>query len=206
MPLHDGAFDLAYDVDVEVMELAHVFRTTLDTIPADVPYLEAPGLQRAVSAELRAGFMWTGGNWDVARSIPFNMVACLLDNLGSPAAIHAVPLQLELSTVEAAVFSGQPDVSSIEALAATMASLDLVITVDTMAAHLAGALAVPTWLLLHSDPDWRWMRDRSDTPWYPHTRIYRQSQPGEWSSVLECVRRDLAAVSAGRVVLAGESQ
>ena len=69
--------------------------------------------------------------------------------------------------------------------AAAIAALDLVITVDTSVAHLAGALGVPTWLLLSSDPDWRWQRDRSDSPWYSSMRIFRQKQFMDWSNVIE---------------------
>src|SRR5581483_1576192 len=76
-------------------------------------------------------------------------------------------------------------------LAAAVASLDLVITVDTVFAHLAGALGRPTWVLLHAEPDWRWMIDRDDSPWYPTMRLYRQRTPGEWSDVAAMVERDL---------------
>jgi ADP-heptose:LPS heptosyltransferase len=83
-------------------------------------------------------------------------------------------------------------------LARTIAALDLVVTVDTMAAHLAGALGVRTWLLLHSDPDWRWMSDRSDSPWYPLTTIYRQTEARMWDPMLRRVRHDLEVLAASR--------
>jgi ADP-heptose:LPS heptosyltransferase len=86
----------------------------------------------------------------------------------------------------------------IEDTAATIAGLELVITVDTMVAHLAGALGRPTWLLLKHDADWRWMEGRSDSPWYPSMRLYRQTMPGDWTGVVARVVADLSAVG-GRV-------
>ncbi|NNU44866.1 hypothetical protein HK415_19420 [Ramlibacter sp. B156] len=77
-----------------------------------------------------------------------------------------------------------------------MEALDLVITVDTGVAHLAGALGRPVWILLPHAPDWRWMLDRSDTPWYPTARLYRQPVRGDWASVLARVKSDLAALAA----------
>jgi len=68
--------------------------------------------------------------------------------------------------------------------AATLSALDLVVSVDTMPAHLAGALGAPVWTLLHAAPDWRWMRGRDDTPWYPTMRLFRQERPGDWAPVV----------------------
>jgi ADP-heptose:LPS heptosyltransferase len=75
-----------------------------------------------------------------------------------------------------------------------MRALDLVISVDSMPAHLAGALGVRAWILLHADPDWRWMRNREDSPWYPTARLFRQRRPGEWKPVLERVAEELGAL------------
>jgi hypothetical protein len=193
-PLHDGRFDDApYDVDVEVMELPHVFRTTLATIPADVPYLDvAPArLPTTPSGELRVGFKWRSGEWDATRSIAFGEIAPLLDVNG----MWAVPLEMNVSSSEVSRFHARPDVASISALAATVAALDLVITVDTVTAHLAGALGVRTLLLLHANPDWRWMTDRTDTPWYPHTTLFRQIVPANWTPVAHQVRHALEALT-----------
>src|SRR5690606_30080671 len=90
----------------------------------------------------------------------------------------------------------------IAATAARMRQLDLVISVDTMAAHLAGALGVPVWTLLHADCDWRWMAGRSDSPWYPSMRLFRQRSPGEWHDVMTEIRFALSqAVQQHNAVL-----
>jgi ADP-heptose:LPS heptosyltransferase len=82
--------------------------------------------------------------------------------------------------------------------AALLRALDLLISVDTMPAHLAGALGVPVWLLLHTEADWRWMKERDDSPWYPSMRLFRQSHEGRWQPVLERVAADLRALSRSR--------
>jgi hypothetical protein len=84
-----------------------------------------------------------------------------------------------------------PDVLT---LASRLRALDLVITVDTMMAHLAGSLGIPTWILLPTEPDWRWMEGRTDTPWYPNARLFRQRRPGDWQPVLCEIRDSLARV------------
>jgi ADP-heptose:LPS heptosyltransferase len=76
-------------------------------------------------------------------------------------------------------------------MATVMRSLDLMITADSMPAHLAGALGVPVWTLLHAEPDWRWMEGRLDSPWYPTMRLFRQPRPGEWGAVIAEVREAL---------------
>ena len=79
--------------------------------------------------------------------------------------------------------------------AGLLLAMDLLVSVDTMPAHLAGALGVPVWLLVHSDPDWRWMEERDDSPWYPSMRVFRQRRPGDWTEVLERVADELRRVS-----------
>jgi ADP-heptose:LPS heptosyltransferase len=81
--------------------------------------------------------------------------------------------------------------ADIDLFAAQVAAMDLVITIDNSAAHLAGALGVPTWLLLPYAPDWRWMLDRDDSPWYPTMRLFRQATPGDWQGVVQSVQRAL---------------
>jgi ADP-heptose:LPS heptosyltransferase len=84
---------------------------------------------------------------------------------------------------------------------ALMSNLNLVITSDTLVAHLAGALGIPTWIALKQAPDWRWMLEREDSPWYPTARLYRQKRSGDWNGVLTEIRRDLSSVT-GKVTQA----
>jgi hypothetical protein len=184
IPLHDGEPEAEREVEIESMELPHLFRTTLETIPADVPYLHPPRAALRREAELEVGLAWRAGRWDHRRSIPFALIA----GLGWMPGVRLHLIQrgeaLEECPAGWGVRSGSDRVLDTASL---MRSLDLVISVDSMPAHLAGALGVPTWLLLHADADWRWMRVRQDSPWYPSMRIFRQSEAGDWSPVVERV-------------------
>ena len=183
LPLHDGSPEVQRDADVEVMELAHLLRVTQAELPTLVPYFVAPSAQR-LSARFSVGVGLTSGQWDPRRSVPTEALGNLDDGK------DWFSLQLE------SPIAGMRDVSTpdIVALAGRLMSLDLVITVDTMLAHLAGALGVPTWTLLPHDADWRWQTDRDDSPWYPTMRLFRQPCAGNWSSVLDGVRRELRCV------------
>jgi hypothetical protein len=196
LPLHDGVPKAAFDVDVEVMELAHVFRITPDTIPAEVPYLRVPGSPprpgRPCSRKPTVGIVWRGGGWDMCRSVPFVNLAPLFARDD----ITLVPLQDALTPDEARCLPRWRRVAPPARLARVLATVDLLITVDTMAAHLAGALAVPTWLLLHADPDWRWMIDRDDTPWYPTMRLFRLCAQEEWPALVARVMQELDRLTA----------
>ncbi|MDB4947745.1 MAG: repeat-containing protein [Gemmatimonadetes bacterium] len=193
LPLHDGPPDVDHDADVEVMELAHVFRTTVETIPADVPYLHAKPARIERDGRLHVGIVWRAGDWDERRSIP----AALLEPLADLPDVRLHVLQrgpaLARMPRGVGIESGSDDVM---AAAGVMRALDLVVTVDSMPAHLAGALGVPVWTLLHADADWRWMEGRGDSPWYPTMRLFRQPAPGDWPSVIARVRRELRALAA----------
>lgn len=181
LPLHDGTPEAEYDVDVELMELPHMFRTTLETIPVEVPYLHVPPAPHPEGGGLAVGIAWTAGAWDDRRSIPFALVEPLAHIPG----VAAYVLQREPG--EAAghpAFRTTPLAGSILGTARLVRALDLVITVDSMPAHLAGALAVPVWTLLPRECDWRWMEGRDDSPWYPTMRLFRQAVAGEWQGVL----------------------
>jgi hypothetical protein len=82
--------------------------------------------------------------------------------------------------------------------AALIAEMDLIVTIDTSVAHLAGALGRPVWVLLKSDADWRWLCDRADSPWYPTARLFRQQRPGDWAGVIERVRAELDGLARSR--------
>jgi hypothetical protein len=202
LPLHDGDPGVEYDVDVEVMELPYAFRTTLATIPIQVPYLHANPAPLAGEG-LRAGVVWRAGDWDVRRSVPFADLAPLFD------CDHVTWFSLQREEGDGRERHDRLhllDANTPLGTAAAMRGLDLVVTVDTMLAHLAGALAVPVWTLLPHDADWRWMRDRADSPWYPTMRLFRQSTAGAWRPVIDDLITCLTAssgtprdqISAGR--------
>ncbi|MBO0711623.1 MAG: hypothetical protein J2P47_10150 [Acetobacteraceae bacterium] len=170
---------------IEIMELAHALRR--DAQGERVPYLRVNEQQQQTRDALAVGLCWRAGDWDTARSIP-------PERLRAACALPAV----QLGSLQYGVASdahGLPALLTRGADAITTAriimGLDLVITVDTMIAHLAGALGRETWLLLKRDCDWRWMAGRTETPWYPTMRLYRQAG-ADWQTPLAGLRRDLA--------------
>jgi hypothetical protein len=181
LPLHDGEPRVGFDVDVELMELPHVFRTTLDSIPCNVPYLQAAPANRPTGRALQVGLVWAAGGWDHARTVLIQQVAPLAHLPG----VQWHLLQDHRQRAEWAHGPAQrPRVDTPERLAAVMRALDLIVTVDSFPAHLAGAFGVPVWTLLPYDADWRWLEARTDSPWYPTMRLFRQPRPGDWRSVI----------------------
>jgi hypothetical protein len=207
LPL-DGPDDPPFEVEIESMEAAHLLRHPAAALPGRVPYLRADHAQLQVRRRQLAchpgftiGLVWSAGNWDGERSVPlalFGWLAAIpglaVVNLQRGAAqeeAKAVPLPwLELPEV---------DPQCLPATAATVACLDLLITVDTMAAHLAGALGVSVWVLLKHAADWRWQHGREDSPWYPTMRLFRQTAPGDWRAPLRAVAAELPAFLARRM-------
>lgn len=188
LPLHDGAPDVECDVQVELMELPHVFRTTLAAIPAPLglhvgPYAIDTGPTPVV------GLVWKAGGWDRQRSLRLEQLEPLLGITGA----RFVPLQQSLTPREMRVLPRHRFIATVSSLARRIAACDLVIAVDTMAAHLSGSLGVPTWTLLKHDADWRWLRGRRDSPWYSTMRLYRQVAPHAWGPVIAEIVEDLDA-------------
>jgi hypothetical protein len=190
LPLHDGTPEISYDVDVEIMELPYVCRTTLGTIPNHVPYLSVDPLSVPWQGKTRVGIVWRAGEWDVQRSIPFPLLAPLLD-----VGVECYQLQHLPRPEERHHQLRTLDADDPVSLARAMRGLDLVITIDSLSAHLAGALGVRVWTLLRKESDWRWMQARDDSPWYPTMRLFRQSDEGEWAEVLHKVRSALTRLS-----------
>jgi hypothetical protein len=190
LPLHDGTPEVEYDADVEIMELSHIFRTTLETIPSAIPYLHADPmpLPEREEGSKAVGLVWRAGDWDERRSMSFS----LLEPLGNIPGMQFYSLQ---GNAEAngwhPGFSINPGEFSLHDYARVIRSLDLLITVDTMPAHLAGALGVPVWALLHAEADWRWMDHREDSPWYPTMRLFRQEEQGDWEGLIRRVEGGL---------------
>jgi hypothetical protein len=195
LPLSDGhpgvQRGVDYDVDVEVMELPHVFRTTLATIPAPVPYLHAePWPMRG--RRPAAGLVWRAGEWGPQRSVPFGLLAPLLQLPVTWYVLQGAP-GISECPADVGIRAGTHDL--VEA-ARVISSLDVLITVDSMAAHLGGALGARVWTLLAHEADWRWMEERSDSPWYPGMRLFRQPSPGAWHQVIAEVAGHLRRLAA----------
>jgi hypothetical protein len=187
--------------------------TTLATIPAAIPYLVA---DRTLVAQWRkrleavpgfkVGICWQGRHShrnDRQRSVPLAQFAPLAKVPG----VCLVSLQRGGAQVQWGSRPGTwpalelPDVpkqplESWVVTAALVSALDLVITVDTAVAHLAGALGVPVWVALPFAPDWRWLVEREDSPWYPSMRLFRQPQPGDWDHLFERIATELEAKRA----------
>ena len=195
LPLHKRTSDGEHDVEVEVMELPYIFRTTLETIPAAVPYIEVDPAP-SVEETLMVGIAWRGGYWDHRRDIPFSLIRKLAEIRGVTFyVLQKYPGNNECHDRFKRVIDSRSDALTT---ARIMRGLDLVISIDSMPAHLAGALGLPTWTLLSTEADWRWMEDREDSPWYPTMRLFRQSRPGEWEPVLERVAVELARLTNQR--------
>jgi tetratricopeptide (TPR) repeat protein len=196
-----------FDHHCPLLSLPLALRSTLETIPAPTPYLEADrALQASWAARLppkgkpRIGAVWSGGTAhrnDRDRSIELPQFLSVVHGNAD-----WFSLQKELRDGDAAIlardgriafFGGE--LADFSDTAALLASMDLVITVDTAVAHLAGAMGKPVWVLLPHVPDWRWLLGRSDSPWYPSARLFRQQRIGDWTGVLEEVRRELRLVT-----------
>ncbi len=197
----------SFDYHIALMSMPLAFGTTLSTCPATVPYLHAEPeklakwRERIGSGGFKIGICWQGNkqaNVDVGRSFPvrhFEAIARLpnvrlisLQKNGGVEQLRDLPSGMKVETL-GEDFDAGPD--AFVDTAAAMGCLDLVITSDTAVAHLAGALARPAWVALKYVPDWRWLLDRSDSPWYPTLRLFRQPKPGDWASVFAAVRAQL---------------
>lgn len=193
-----------------LMSLPHALGTNrIEDIPAAPSYLSAEPDESARWAvklnqlaggktDLRVGFAWAGNpehGSDRRRSIPLETFSALFNIPGvkffSLQKGHATPELGKLSK-ELPVFNIGDDFQDFADTAAAMANLDLVISVDTSVVHLAGALGIPTWTLLAHTPDWRWLKEREDSPWYPGMRLFRQQSHGDWSGVIAKVATELS--------------
>ncbi len=192
----------AHDVWVDQMSLPRLFRTTVDAVPYPTAYLQADaaklaGWDRRLGEGIRVGLAWAGNplhSNDARRSIPVAELTPIIDaGRGSLISLQVGDRAADIRRLPGVVdHSGQ--FTNWSETAAAIAAMDLVITVDTAVAHLAGALGIPTWVLLPHAPDWRWMLNRSDTPWYSCMRLFRQSQPGNWTAVIAEVATALSGI------------
>jgi tetratricopeptide (TPR) repeat protein len=195
-----------YDVHAPMMSLPGLFRTTLENIPAGVPYLQSDPTRADLWKDrlagyrgFRVGIVWRGSaanRNDRKRSMTAAQFAEFLDIPG----LAVISLQKDgtaeemekLGHIPGPFLDTGPLQEDFRDAAALMANLDLVVSVDTSVCHLAGALAVPVWTLIPFVPDWRWLLQREDSPWYPSMRLFRQPKIGDWRSVLDRVRAELA--------------
>jgi tetratricopeptide (TPR) repeat protein len=191
-----------FDRHVALLDLPWRMGTTLATIPTAVPYLGRTRDRSGTTVSgkaLRVGLAWAGSpkhSGDRLRSVPFSFVLALTDIPGTA----WTSLQVGEASGDLAkagrpswIEDSGPRLRDLEDTAEVMRNLDLVVTVDTAVAHLAGALGIPVWVALPFAPDWRWMTERSDSPWYPTMRLYRQDRPGHWAGAFKRIYDDLVA-------------
>jgi hypothetical protein len=191
------------------MSLPHAFRTSLDAVPAKTPYLAAEDAlvsrwrETLGGAGRKIGVCWQGSTRHYEHSMKRSFPLAALERLSSAPGVRLVSLQKfdgveQLDALPGGMrVEGLPgdfdaDLDAFVDTAAIMQSLDLVITCDTATAHLAGALGRPVWVALPYDADWRWLEGRTDSPWYPTMRLFRQAAPDDWISVFAAMETALA--------------
>jgi tetratricopeptide (TPR) repeat protein len=189
------------DAQIPLLDLPRLLGTTLETVPADVPYLRADrGLverwRERLGKAFKVGIAWQGNKHyylDRYRSIPLAQ----FEPLAKVSGVRLISLQVGDAANRIDELAGRFAVTRLDDwdtehvtlmdTAAVMMNLDLVVTSDTVIAHLAGALGLPVWVAVCASPDWRWMLERADSPWYPTMRLFRQSRIGQWSGVFATI-------------------
>ncbi len=204
----------AFDAQIAISSLPGAFKTRLDSVPASAPYLGAEPKRaerwaaRIGDSGFKVGVVWQGNpdpEADVARSVPLAAFAPLAATGGvrlialqkgfGVEQLDALPPGMRVETL-GEDFDAGPD--AFVDTAAAMTHLDLIVTCDTSIAHLAGALGRPVWVALKKNAEWRWLRDRGDSPWYPTMRLFRQKTHGDWSGVFAQMAEALAETRAGK--------
>lgn len=193
-----------------MMSLPYLLGIELDDLPGRIPYLAPPqplaaAWRRRLSGPgLKIGLVWAGNPEFSHDHLRSPGLAPLMPLLTVPG-VTVFGLQLGPRAAETAMLPSAapfvdlgPSLTSFEDTAAAMAALDLVICSCTAAANLAGAMGLPLWVLLAFAPDWRWLRDRDDSPWYPTARLFRQPAPGNWGAPVEAIRRALLGLAEAR--------
>jgi tetratricopeptide (TPR) repeat protein len=198
--LHDHAIG-DYDFYCSVFDLPYRFGTTIETIPATTPYLPCPTPEAAMvlpqNGRKNIGVVWGGsplhGN-DTRRSIPLKIFASLFTD----DRINFYSLNRDLKAGDEELLPTLPLTNLVPRIrdfgdaAQFIGQMDLIITCDTAMAHLSGGMGKPVWILLPFAPDWRWLTERSDSPWYPTAKLFRQATIGDWNSVIDVVRKVLS--------------
>jgi tetratricopeptide (TPR) repeat protein len=200
-----------FDFHIPLLSLPGVFGTSLENIPAKVPYLwpcadmvEKRKAELGEAGTFKIGIAWQGGNdyeKDRCRSIPLAQFAGIARMHG----VRTYSLQMGAGREQLTDLGGQSPIVDLgdrlgdfHDTAAFVRNFDLVITCDSAPAHLAGSLGVPVWVALSFGPDWRWLLDRTDSPWYPTARLFRQTRPGDWDRVFRTMESELAKLVKNR--------
>jgi hypothetical protein len=189
-----------WDTQIEVMELPYIFRTEIRDLPIAEHYLHLPQTRcNCVNRKMgrnhpRVGVVWAAGDWNPTRSIPFPLFSTSL----TATRCEFWSLQGGAAQSDWNQLPPSPHLrdsadlgDGLLSLACVISQLDLVITVDTLAAHLAGAMGIPAWVLLQHAADWRWMAGGATSPWYPSLRLFRQHVSGDWRGLMEEVKQEL---------------
>ncbi len=196
----------AYDRHIPLMSLPFLFQTTVDDIPDEVPYLKACEEKKAVwrarldnqPSGLRVGLVWQGSGAHQRNRLRSPGLDALRSLLETESDVQFVSLQKEQGAADILTAQLQDriedythDLLSFDDTAALISCLDVVIAPDTAVTHLAGALAVPTFLMLPAVSEWRWLKGRNDSPWYPETLLFRQKTLGDWSTIVQSISEEL---------------
>lgn len=186
-----------FDVHTSLLSLPHHFQTTLETIPAAIPYLQAPfyrlGVPQRSGAHLKVGLVWASGHSDVGvrnRTIPLETFLPLFELPQiSFISLQKGPQAKQIKQIglEGLVSEIGHRINDFADTAAVLEELDLLITADTAIVHLAGAMGKPCWVLLPYGSEWRWMLNQQDTPWYPSIRLFRRQANQTWTDVIHII-------------------
>jgi hypothetical protein len=204
----------AFDVQAPLMSLPHILKTKIETIPLEIPYIFADENlteywkeKLSQDKNFKVGVCWQGNsNYSTPllratvalKSIEAQQFAPLctvpgvslysLQKTTGTDQLENLPKHMKLITFDDTFDQAH---GRFMDTAAVMKNLDLIITVDTSISHLSSAMGIPTWVMIPNPPDWRWMINRNDTPWYPDMRLFRQPTPGDWDSVLKTITQEL---------------
>ncbi len=201
-----------FDLYVSLMDLPRIFETTLETIPSEVPYLHAEPEKvkywknKFTETGFKVGLVWGGRPIRANEILTLQYRSCALEYLEPLAEIDTVKLyglqkgppaeQIKQLSKKIIISNFGEKFEDFADTAAAIENLDLVISIDTSVAHLAGAMGKPTWALLKFDADWRWLLEREDCPWYPTMRLFRQKKNEHWNLVIKRVAEELRILTS----------
>jgi hypothetical protein len=205
-----GQLPTPFHMHCELMSLPHALKLKLSDLPGEIPYLNPEPARLAKWQEYLQNFPkpWVAICWagrpthfnDVNRSLNLNAFTSLMDNGATFISIQKGPATKQLDEHQSRTNLLNLDklIADFEDTAAILSICDLLISVDSSPVHLAGAVGCPAWVMLPFVPDWRWLINRNDTPWYPSHRLYRQPKIGDWESVIKAIDHDLKNVIADK--------